>query len=78
MDSLVRGGGKEIVVDAKIGPITLEAIALFQNHVKRPGKSIRPGWNCQPCRPLQRREPDLAHDLHDGLAQPTAEALDRQ
>jgi len=34
--------GNEIVADGKVGPITLEAIALFQHHIKRMGKSIRP------------------------------------
>jgi peptidoglycan hydrolase-like protein with peptidoglycan-binding domain len=34
--------GQRIQVDGKVGPVTLEAIVLFQNHVKLQGKSIRP------------------------------------
>jgi len=34
--------GQRIEVDGKVGPITLEAIVLFQKHVKLLGKSIRP------------------------------------
>jgi hypothetical protein len=34
--------GQTIKVDGKIGPITLEAIALFQDHIKHTGRSVRP------------------------------------
>jgi hypothetical protein len=34
--------GQQIQVDGKVGPITLEAIVLFQNQVKRMGGSVRP------------------------------------